>query len=68
MKLWGIFKCGGKRGNFEETVESGKKIAKVLANFKLIAKNQMRWQSGLMANGDFDEYGQVFKKIGEKFK
>ena len=45
-----------------------KKIAKVLANFKLIAKNQMRWQRGLMANGDFDAYGQVFKKIGEKFK
>ena len=21
-----------------------------------------------MANGDFDEYGQVFQKIGEKFK
>ena len=45
-----------------------KKIAKVLANFKLIAKNQMRWQRGLLANGDFDAYGQVFKKIGEKFK
>ena len=45
-----------------------KKIAKVLANFKLIAKNQMRWQRGLLANGYFDAYGQVFKKIGEKFK
>ena len=29
VKLWWIFKCGGKRGNFEETVESGKKFAKL---------------------------------------
>ena len=39
-----------------------KKIAKVLANFKLIAKNQMRWQRGLLANGDFDALWPSFQK------
>ena len=32
-KLWWIFECGGKRGNFEETVESGKKSCQSFSKF-----------------------------------